>query len=124
MTKEEATKILNIYGEAWMKKDPDLIVSIFTDDAVYNDPHEPENVGREAIRSYWVSKVVNGQSDITFDLKNVWVNGDTVIAEWHANFIDTIRNVRIKMREVGIFKVKAGMFASLREYYTAEKAPL
>ncbi|MEI8123703.1 MAG: nuclear transport factor 2 family protein [bacterium] len=45
MTKETAKKLLNIYGEAWVTRNPDLIVSIFTDDATYNDPHEPENIG-------------------------------------------------------------------------------
>ncbi len=124
MTKSEATKLLNIYGKAWITRDPDLIVSIFTEDATYNDPREPENIGRNAIRSYWVSKVVDGQSDITFDLKNVWVDGDTVIAEWFAEFIDTKRNLRIKMNEVAIFSVKGDKFKSLREYYKTEKTPV
>ncbi len=74
MTKETAIKLLNTYGEAWVKRDPDLIVTIFTDDATYDDPHESENIGREAIRAYWVSKVVGEQKDITFDLKNVWID--------------------------------------------------
>lgn len=124
MNKERAVQLLNIYGEAWVKRDPDLIVSIFTEDATYNDPREPENVGREAIRTYWVTKVVGGQSDITFDLKNVWIDGETVIAEWHAEFTDTKRKLRIKMQEIAIFVAKGDKFSSLREYYKNEKTPL
>jgi ketosteroid isomerase-like protein len=124
MTKEQATKLLTIYGKAWMTRDPDLIISIFTEDATYNDPREPENIGREAIREYWISKVVGEQSDISFDLKNVWIDGDTVIAEWYAEFNDTRRNLRIKMQEIAVFGTKEGKFSSIREYYKSEKTPL
>ncbi len=124
MTKEEATRLLNIYGEAWITRDPDLIVTIFTDDATYNDPREPENIGREAIRAYWVSKVIGEQKDISFNLRHVWVDGDTVIAEWDAEFIDTKRSLQIQMTEVAIFSVKEGKFGGLREYYKTTKTPL
>jgi len=124
MTKEEATKLLRIYGDAWVTRDPDLIVTIFTDNATYNDPKEPENIGKEAIRAYWISKVVGEQKDITFDLRHVWVDGDTVIAEWDAEFTDTKRSLKIHMSEVAIFTVENGKFSSLREYYKTVKTHL
>lgn len=123
MTKDEATKLLNIYGEAWVKRDPELIVTIFTESATYNDPHEPENIGREAIRQYWISKVIGEQDDITFDLRNVWLDGETVIAEWHATFKDIKRNLMIEMDEVAIFAIDGDRFCSLREYYKSTKTP-
>ena len=124
MKKEEAQKLLNTYGEAWVKQDPDLIVTIFTPDAIYNDPHEPEIHGHDGIRTYWKSKVIGEQKDISFKLLNTWVDGDTVIAEWDAEFTDIKRNLRITMREVGIFSVKNGKFSSLREYYKTTKTAL
>jgi len=124
MNKEEAIKLLNIYGEAWMKRDADLILSIFTSDATYNDPKEPENHGHEGIRDYWIKKVIGEQKDIEFKLLNVWVDDNTVIAEWHADFIDIKRNLKIKMDEVAIFTTKEGKFDSLREYYKTEKTSL
>ncbi len=124
MDKETATRLLRVYGEAWETQDPDLIVSIFTPDATYNDPGEPKNQGHEGIRAYWESKVVSGQRDIKFNLLNVWVDGDTVIAEWDARFVDVVRNVRIEMIEVGVFTVTGNKFSSLREYYTSVKTPL
>jgi len=71
-----------------------------------------------------MSKVIGEQKDICFDLRNVWVDGATVIAEWDAEFIDTKRNLKIKMTEVAIFAVKNGKFSSLREYYKTNKTPL
>ena len=124
MTKEQVKKLIEIYGRAWETKDPDLIVSIFTDDATYDDPHEPVNNGKEAIRNYWLSKVIGEQDQIKFHLKNIWVDGTTAIAEWDATFIDTKRNLHIDMTEVAIFETRDGKFSSLREYYKTKKTPL
>lgn len=124
MTKEIALALLAIYGKAWETQDPELIITIFTDDATYNDPKEPENIGRDAIKQYWITKVVGEQANIKFELKHVWIDGDTVIAEWHATFTDTKRNLFIDMMEVAIFTVKDEKFSALREYYKTTKTPL
>jgi hypothetical protein len=124
MTKTEATKLLNIYGKAWVTQDPELILTIFTEDATYNDPHEPENHGHEGIRKYWQSKVVDGEKDISFKLLNVWVDRETVIAEWTADFIDTKRQLKIILDEVAILTVRGDKFSSLREFYKSVKTPL
>lgn len=124
MTKEEIKKLIEMYGRAWETKDPDLIVSIFTDDATYDDPHEPINRGKEAIRQYWVSKVVGEQDQIKFYLRDFWIDGDTVIAEWDATFVDVKRNLHIDIREVAIFGIQDGKFSSLREYYKTKKTTL
>lgn len=124
MTKEEAQKLIEIYGRAWETKDPDLIVTIFTEDATYDDPREPVNNGRDAIHAYWVSKVVGEQDDIHFRLRNCWLDDERVIAEWDAQFTDTKRNLRIDISEVAIFGTRDGKFSSLREYYKTRKTPL
>ncbi|MBU6431134.1 MAG: nuclear transport factor 2 family protein [Patescibacteria group bacterium] len=124
MKRDEAKKLIDIYGEAWVKQDPDLILTVFTLDAIYNDPKEPESLGHNGIKSYWIKKVVGEQKDIKFKLLNLWIDKDEVIAEWDAEFIDTKRNLLIKMREVGIFTIRDGKFSSLREYYKTIKTPL
>ncbi len=124
MIKEDAIKLINIYGKAWETKDPELIVTIFTDDATYNDPKEPENLGRDAIRNYWLTKVVGEQDEIKFNLLHVWADGNTVIAEWHVTFRDIKRGLFIDMIEVGIFVIKGDRFSSLREYYKTVKTPI
>ena len=124
MTKEEAIKLIEIYGRAWETRDPELIITLFTEEATYNDPKEPENIGRDAIKKYWETKVIGEQEDIKFKLLHVWVDGETVIAEWFATFKDIKRNLYIEMTEVAIFAVKEGKFSSLREYYKSVKTEL
>ena len=124
MTKEEAIKLIEIYGRAWETRDPELIITLFTEEATYNDPKEPENIGRDAIKKYWETKVIGEQEHIKFKLLHVWVDGETVIAEWFATFKDIKRNLYIEMTEVAIFAVKEGKFSSLREYYKSVKTEL
>jgi len=121
MTHEEATKLIEIYGKAWETRDPELIATIFTEEATHSDPKEKEDIGRDAIKEYWKTKVVGEQDDIKFDIRHVWVDGDTVIAEWHATFKDIKRKLFIDMVEVAIFTVKDGKFSSDREYYKDTK---
>lgn len=124
MTRERATELIAIYGRAWVTRDPELITTIFTNDATYNDPYEPENCGRDAIRQYWVTKVIGEQRDITFEVKNIWLDGDSVIAEWYATFTDIKRNLKIGLTEVAVFTTREGLFSSLREYYKSTKTPI
>lgn len=124
MTHQEATTLIETYGKAWETKDPELIATIFTEEATYNDPKEPENNGLEAIKEYWRYKVIGEQDDIKFDIRHIWVDGDAVIAEWHATFKDTKRNLFIDMTEVAIFTVSGDKFSALREYYKSAKTAL
>ncbi|MCE9643987.1 nuclear transport factor 2 family protein [Candidatus Parcubacteria bacterium] len=124
MTRERAIELLNTYGKAWEEQDDDLILTVFTEDATYDDPKEPKNFGHEEIRNYWITKVQGEQKDIHFTLLNTWVDGDTVLAEWKANFTDVPRSLQIEMHEVAIFSVRDDKFASLREYYKSVKTPL
>ncbi len=117
MTKNEVERIIKIYAEAWVKQDPNLILTIFTPDATYNDPHEPEAVGHGGIRKYWVSKVIGEQKDIKFKLLNLYVDGDTAIAEWEASFFNIIKKENTTIKEATILEFEGDKIKSLREYW-------
>ncbi len=121
MTRNQATKLIETYGQAWMQRDAELILSVFTPEATYFDPAEGVVRGHAGIKKYWEDKVLDSQKDIEFKLLNVWVDNDTVIAEWNASFIDTERQLHIDMTEVAIFGVTDDKFSSLREYYRSVK---
>jgi uncharacterized protein (TIGR02246 family) len=120
-SKAEVRALLDTYVKAWETQDPDLIVTIFTPDASYHERvMEAPIPDREAIRAYWQSKVVAGQAHIEARILNVYLDGDTAVAEWEATFDDTVQQVRKRMREVAILEVRDGLFASLREYWASE----
>lgn len=124
MTIETARSLIKTYGEAWMERDAEKILTIFTSDATYFDPRETIASGHDGIRAYWEMKVLSTQRDIRFTLLNLWIDGDTVLAEWNAKFVDTARSLNIDMTEVAIFTVRDDKFSSLREYYWSNKTPI
>jgi hypothetical protein len=80
--------------------------------------------GRDGIRSYWQTKVVGGQANITCDLLNLYLDDGTAIAEWQAEFDDTAQQVRKRMREVALLTFNGSLIDSLREYWASEVVEL
>lgn len=63
LTKQDVRDTLSVYIRAWQSQDPDLIVTIFTEQATYHERVLGDPIpGREAIRRYWQDKVVAGQA--------------------------------------------------------------
>jgi hypothetical protein len=60
---------LDIYKTAWECQDSELILTIFTKDAIYHELALQEPIrGHEGIAAYWQEKVVKGQAHISFTL--------------------------------------------------------
>ena len=70
---------------------------------------------------YWQTKVVESQANIKVQLLSVYLDGETVIAEWEAEFDDVIQGVRKRMREIAVLIFEAGLISSLREYWASEQ---
>ena len=122
LTRQEAREVLDIYIRAWETQDPDLIVTIFTPGATYHERVLQEPIpDRDAIRAYWETKVVQAQANITCGLLNLYLDGDTVIAEWEAEFDDVAQGVRKHMREIAVLVFEGRLIASLREYWASEQ---
>jgi len=118
-----ARAVIDTYLRAWMTQDPELIVTIFTDDATYHERVLDEPIRtRAGIRDYWQTKVVDGQADIDARLLSLYTatDGATVIAEWEATFDDVVQRQRKRMREVAILEFQGDQIASLREYWASE----
>ncbi len=114
-------RILQVYKTAWETQDPKLILTIFTEDAVYHERILDEPLrGHEAIARYWTEKVVAQQRNISFDLLSMYLDGNTAVAEWNATFDDLQFGVRKLIREVAILEIEADKISSLREYWASK----
>src|SRR5262245_32751389 len=101
LTKEHVRAVIGTYIKAWETQDPDLIVTIFTEGATYHERVLKAAIpDREAIREYWQTKVVRSQANITCVLRNLYLDGDTAVAEWEAEFDDVAEGVRKRMLEI------------------------
>jgi ketosteroid isomerase-like protein len=122
LTREAAREVLDTYIKAWNSQDPDLIVTIFTESASYHERVLEDPIpDRAAIRAYWESKVVRSQANIDARLLTFYLDGNTVIAEWQAEFDDVPQGVRKRMREVAILEFDGDRITSLREYWASER---
>lgn len=122
LTKQDVRDVLATYIKAWQDQDPDLIVTIFTERATYHERVLRDPIpDREAIRAYWESKVVGAQANITCRLLNLYLDGDTAIAEWLAEFDDVDEGVRKRMREIAVLTFEGHLISSLREYWASEE---
>ena len=121
LTREDVREVLDIYVRAWETQDPDLIVTIFTASATYHERVLREPIpDREAIRRYWQEKVVQSQANIRCELLSLYLDGDTAIAEWEAEFDDVAQGARKRMKEIAVLEFEGHLIASLREYWASE----
>jgi ketosteroid isomerase-like protein len=67
------------------------------------------------------TKVVREQADIKAELQSMYVDGDTVICEWVAEFDDLAEGTRKRMKEIAVLEFRGDLIASLREYWASEK---
>lgn len=122
MVKDEVRRVVDVYLRAWMTQDPDLIVTVFTPTATYHERVLGEPIRNAAgIREYWQTKVATEQADIRAELLNLYLDGDTAIAEWEARFDDVVQGHRKRIREVAILEFDGDRIASLREYWVSER---
>jgi hypothetical protein len=122
LTKQDVRNVIDVYIRAWVEQDPDLIETIFTDTATYHERiFEASIKDRSGIRAYWKAKVVESQANVECELLNLYLDGNTAIAEWEAEFDDLVQNVRKRMREVAILVFEGRLIASLREYWVSQQ---
>jgi len=122
LTKQLLQSVIDTYVAAWEQQDPDLITTIFTDSATYHERVLDEPIrDRSGIRSYWQTKVVQAQANISCKPLAMYIEGDTAIVEWEANFDDLAEGKRKRMREVAILEFQGQLIASLREYWASEQ---
>jgi hypothetical protein len=122
LTKQAVSDVLDVYIRAWVRQDPDLITTIFTDDACCHERvmDTPVILGRDGIRAYWQSKVVGSQANINCRLLSLYLDGSTAIAEWEAEFDDVDQGVRKRMREVAILDFRGRLIEHLRGHWATQ----
>lgn len=106
------------YEEAWVTLDPDKVIELFTEDAIYRDnPYEDPHLGREGIHKYW-SKVTSDQKDVDFTFDVLAVTNNTGIAYWHSEF--TLRSSNAAITLDGMFVLEFngdGLCKNLKEWW-------
>jgi steroid delta-isomerase-like uncharacterized protein len=81
---QELQEFIDRYNTAWNDHDVDAIVSMHTDDSVFeNHTTGDVNVGRDAIQTA-ISGIFTVFPDLTFETRRQYLRDDLVIQEWTA----------------------------------------
>jgi hypothetical protein len=72
------------YGQAWVGRDPEAVVRLFTEDATYrSSPFRSPHVGADGIRDYW-TRATSTQEELDLRFGNPVVDGRRAVVEWWA----------------------------------------
>ncbi|HET7678416.1 MAG TPA: nuclear transport factor 2 family protein [Candidatus Limnocylindrales bacterium] len=98
LTHGDAQDLLAAYKRAWERRDPELAVSLFSDDAEYReDPFAEPLTGANAIRARW-NETAASQANVEFDAERTWVSGRTVLSSWHGAYTRRADAQRVRLR--------------------------
>jgi len=122
LTPGQGQDLLSAFKRASERRDVDLAVSLFREDAEYRpDPFEPALSGANAIRAYW-NDLAASYVNVEFDAERVWVAGNTVLANWHSAM--TSRGSAERLRYRGFMTLElddAGLGSRFKQWPVARK---
>ncbi len=107
-------RVVRDFIAAWSRLDHDELAAYFTEDGVYHNMPLAPAIGRDAVRDL-IESFTSGWTGTTWEVVNVAVAGDLVIAER----IDHTRAVgrSVDLPCVGVFELQAGKIRCWRDYF-------
>lgn len=107
------------YGKAWIGRDPEAAVSLFTEDAVYcSHPFREPSTGSSGIRDYW-TRATSTQEELDLRFGEPVVEGRKAVVEWWAIMRDEGDWITLPGSLLLRF-ADDGRCEELREYWHAE----
>jgi len=99
---------------AWSRRDIDVLLGYFTDDAVYHNMPMAPVAGKNSIREV-LNMFVPGADAIEFEMLAVAARGSVVFAERIDRF--RLGGKQVEVPVVGVFEVRDGKIAAWRDYF-------
>ena len=120
LTHGDAQDLMERYKRAWERRDPDLAMELYRDDAeVRLDPFEEPAHGANAIRKIW-NDVAATQDHVEFDAERVWLVERTILTSWHAAFTRRSNSERVRIRGFSTFELdESGLIQRAKQWAQA-----
>ena len=117
LTRERARELMDGFARGWAKGQIDLILSVFTTDAVFVETPFAEPLrGGDAIRRYW-SEVPANQSEITVTTGEIYAAGPWFATEFKAVFRRRRTGEWIEAKGAMFCETEGGRIAEMRMYW-------
>jgi hypothetical protein len=118
VNRDDLDRWLAAYGRAWVERDPDAAVRLFTEDVVYRETPFDEPARRaEGVRRYWAENT-GIQRDVTFHHEILVLEGRRGIARWQAGYVKPGTGVRARLDGVLLLEfADDGLCRRLEEWW-------
>ncbi len=113
---QSADDVVTEFCTLWSNPDPDVIMTHFTDDAVYHNIPMAAATGREAIRELLDTVILQGIDGIDFQVHRQLSSGDVVMNE-RTDVMRRTGGGTIELPVMGVFEVRDGKIAVWRDYF-------
>jgi len=115
---EQTRETVDLFNEAFNRRDVAAVVSLTTEDIVFENTSGGRFVGRDAVRDV-LSKAFDLMSMGRFDTEDMFVAGDRCVVLWTYTF-NRDEPERGQMRGADVFRVRAGRIAEKVSYVKSE----
>jgi limonene-1,2-epoxide hydrolase len=102
------------FCEAVSRRDPDEILTFFTEDAVYHNMPVAPVQGNDGIRSV-LDMFLKPSQAVEFEILNISASGNVVLTERLDKFSMGDRSVELPV--AGVFEVEEGKISAWRDYF-------
>jgi ketosteroid isomerase-like protein len=110
-------ELMDSFARGWSKGQIDLIVSVFSPDAVFVETPFAEPLrGSDALRRYW-SEVPANQSEITVTTGEIYAAGPWFSTEFKAVFRRRRTGDWVEARGAMFCEMDAGLISEMRMYW-------
>ena len=108
----DALAVVEVFGEAWVNHDLERVLTLITDDCVFDAtgpaPDGTRSEGRAAIRAAWAAIFEDSSSH--FEVESTFVFDDRVVQQWRYSWADG------HVRGVDLFRVEGNLVAEKHSY--------
>src|SRR5688500_13193104 len=117
LTHGDAQDLVQQYKRAWERRDPDLAMELYREDAEFRlDPFEEPARGANEIRAIWTDLAAT-QDHVEFDAERVWAVERTVLTSWHAAFTRRSNAERVRIRGFSTFELdESGLIQRAKQW--------
>jgi ketosteroid isomerase-like protein len=114
-------RIMGTYGRAWETHDAGLVLSVFTEDATYQEnPFSEPMAGHGAIRTYW-EQATGPHRDVKFHWEETADSGEMHFVEWTCTFTRPDVQGRIELRGIMLIELQGERIFRFREYWVRQQ---
>jgi len=109
--------LVDSFGAAWERGDPEAIISLFTPDATFLDaPFSDPAKGAAAIRSYW-NDVPSNQADVSFRSGEIYSAGPWFATEFRCIYRRRRSGEWVDTRGAIFCETRDGKISEMRMYW-------